>query len=369
MLPGAWPVWNPGSVAADRRRPARSSRSSDMIPPRTRGTSPTIGATGARPAHLDRRTTASDTDQWSRPVRNEYRVCLNAAARLPYALRLSRRSPLDLETQRPADEGQRLEYLIGWFGRSDLVRVLAEQHCRVDGGARIFRREPLDLAFLDQPVHVPKERLEALRRAVDVDDPRGLIARVPNRVRHARRHGRLLAGTDGAPVAVHEDLERALDHLIALLSRRVHVNGRARHTGLDPVRGLEQLAGRVLGAARDLPPHPHPGTEIEPAIVAAGHRARWGFALVRFGHRRPFRKAPGSRPPLERRAGSSASVKQPMPSAPSMRLPHSPLRRSPRLEPTSVAMRESEHSPRRDHGELGAASLASLMGLGCDSVS
>src|SRR5215210_5919569 len=109
-------------------------------------------------------------------------------------------------------------------------------------------------------------------------------------MRHPRSHGRLLAGTDGAPVTVHEDLEGALDHLVALLSRRVHVNGRARHTGLDPVRGLEQLAGRVLGAACDLPPHPHPGTEIEPAIVAAGHLARWGFALVRFGHRGPFRK-------------------------------------------------------------------------------
>src|SRR5215211_2163982 len=318
MLPGAWPVWNPGSVAADRRRPARSSRSSDMIPPRTRGTSPTIGATGARPAHLDRRTTASDTDQWSRPIRNEYRVCLNAAARLPYALRLSRRSPLELETQRPADEGQRLEYLIGWFGRSDLVRVLAEQHCRVDGGARILRREPLDLAFVDQPVHVAKERLEALRRAMDVDDPRGLIARVLNRVRHARRHGRLLAGTDGAPASVHEDLERALDDLVALLSPRVHVNGRARHPGLDPIRGLEQLAGGIGCAARDLPPHSHPGTEVEPAIVAAGLLARCGFAVVRFGHGGPFPEAPGSRLRLERRAGSSAAgekLRLPLPRA------------------------------------------------------
>src|SRR4051794_38174837 len=130
------------------------------------------------------------------------------------------RSLLDLETQRPADEGQRLEYLIGWFGRSDLVRVLAEQHRRVDRGARILRREPLDLAFVDQPVHVPKERLKALRRGMDVDDPRGLIARVLNRVRHTRRHGRRLAGTDAAPVAVHEDLERALDDLVALLSPR-----------------------------------------------------------------------------------------------------------------------------------------------------
>src|SRR4051812_21720143 len=215
-------------------------------------------------------------------------MCLNAAARLPYALGSSRRSPLDLETQRPTDEGQRLEYLIGWFGRSDLVRVLAEQHCRVDGGARILRREPLDLAFVDQPVHVPKERLEALRRAMDVDDPRGLIARVPNRVRHARSHGRLLAGTNGAPVAVHEDHERAIDDLVALLSPRVHVNGRARHPGLDPVRGLEQLAGGVGCAARDLPPHSQPGTEVEPAIVAAGRLARCGFAVVRFGHGGPF---------------------------------------------------------------------------------
>src|SRR4051812_36812600 len=237
-------------------------------------------------------------------------MCLNAAARLPYALGSSRRSPLDLETQRPTDEGQRLEYLIGWFGRSDLVRVLAEQHCRVDGGTWILRREPLDLSFVDQPVHVPKERLEALRGAMDVDDPRGLIARVPNRVRHARRHGRLLAGTHAAPVAVHEDLERALDDLVALLSPRVHVNGRARHPGLDPIRRLKQLAGGVGCAARDLPPHPQPGTEVEPAIVAAGRLARCGFAVVRFGHGGPFPEAPGSRLRLERRAGSSAAVKK-----------------------------------------------------------
>src|SRR5688572_10609079 len=88
--------------------------------------------------------------------------------------RTARRSPLDLETERPSEEGQRLEYLIGWFGRSNLARVLAEQHGRVDGGTRILRREPLDLAFVDQPVHVPKERLEALRRLMDVHDPGAL---------------------------------------------------------------------------------------------------------------------------------------------------------------------------------------------------
>src|SRR3954447_4504812 len=128
--------------------------------------------------------------------------------------------------------------------------------------------------------------------AMDVDDPRGLIARVPNRVRHARRHGRLLAGTHAAPVAVHEDLERALDDLVALLSPRVRVNGRARHPGLDPIRRLEQLAGGVGCAARDLPPHSQPGTEVEPAIVAAWRLARCGFAVVRFGHGGPFRRRP-----------------------------------------------------------------------------
>ncbi len=44
-------------------------------------------------------------------------------------------------------------------------------------------------------------------------------------MRHPRRHRHLLDDTDGAPVSVHEDLERALDRLIALLSRRAHVNG------------------------------------------------------------------------------------------------------------------------------------------------
>jgi len=37
LLLGAWPAWNPRIVAGDRRRPARSSSSSDITPPRSRG--------------------------------------------------------------------------------------------------------------------------------------------------------------------------------------------------------------------------------------------------------------------------------------------------------------------------------------------
>src|SRR4051794_37284923 len=96
---------------------------------------------------------------------------------------------------------------------------------------------------------------------------------------------------------VHEDLERALDDLVALLSPRVHVNGRARHPGLDPIRGLEQLAGGVGCAARDLPPHSQPGTEVEPAIVTAGRLARCGFAVVKFGHGGPFPEGPAAGAP------------------------------------------------------------------------
>jgi len=127
------------------------------------------------------------------------------------------------------------------------------------------------------------------------------------------------------------------------------MNGRARHAGLNPVRGLEQLTGGVRGAARDLPPHPHPGTEIEPAIVAAGHLERWGFALVRVGHGGPFLEAPGSRLPLELRAGSSASVEQPMPSAPSMRLPHSPV--------TGTSTRRGASAPLRDKEQAASGTL------------
>jgi hypothetical protein len=36
LLCGARPAWNPGIVAGERRRPARSSNSSDMTPPRAR---------------------------------------------------------------------------------------------------------------------------------------------------------------------------------------------------------------------------------------------------------------------------------------------------------------------------------------------
>jgi hypothetical protein len=37
LLRGGRPAWNPGMVAGERRRPARSSRNSDMAPPRARG--------------------------------------------------------------------------------------------------------------------------------------------------------------------------------------------------------------------------------------------------------------------------------------------------------------------------------------------
>src|SRR5215211_6266996 len=63
-------------------------------------------------------------------------LCRGGDARRPRVgrpLSTAQWSPLNLETERPAHEGQRLEYLIGWFGRSDLVRVLAAQHRRVDG--------------------------------------------------------------------------------------------------------------------------------------------------------------------------------------------------------------------------------------------
>ena len=127
----------------------------------------------------------------------------------------------------------------------------------------------LYLAFVDEPVHVAEERLEALSRLMDVHDPRVLVARVPNRMRHPGGDGRCLADVDGAPLAVHENLERALDHPVGLLGGRMHVHGRSGHSRLDPVGGFEQLAGGVFGRARDLPPHPHPGAEIQPAMVAS----------------------------------------------------------------------------------------------------
>ena len=55
-----------------------------------------------------------------------------------------------LEAECSPDQRQRLEDLVGWFGRADLVRVLAEQHRCVDGGAGVLRRQPLDLGFVDR---------------------------------------------------------------------------------------------------------------------------------------------------------------------------------------------------------------------------
>src|SRR5215207_10778086 len=61
----------PGSLAGDRRRPARSSRSSDMIPPRTRETSLTIGV-ATRPGPQPDGPIASGTEQRSEPIRDSF---------------------------------------------------------------------------------------------------------------------------------------------------------------------------------------------------------------------------------------------------------------------------------------------------------
>lgn len=158
------------------------------------------------------------------------------------------------------------------------------------GGSR------LNLAFLIQPLHVPEERLEALRRLMDVHDSRGFVARVANRVRYPRRHGRSLAGTYGAPVSVHEDLESALDHLVALLSSRVHVN---RGPG---IRGSTQFVASksspaVSSVLRVISHHiPIPGRKSSRRSSPPGVSRDGGFGLVSVGHGGPFRQARPARP-------------------------------------------------------------------------
>jgi hypothetical protein len=79
LFPGAWPAWNPGQVAGDRWRAARSSRSSDMNPPRARETSPTFRAS-RRAANR------------ARPVRYRFRHRAALRADPPRVSRLPRTS-------------------------------------------------------------------------------------------------------------------------------------------------------------------------------------------------------------------------------------------------------------------------------------
>lgn len=116
----------------------------------------------------------------------------------------------------------------------------------------------------------------------------GLVAGVAKRVGHARGHGCRLAWTDRAPLPVHKDIEYALDHLEALFRIRMHVNRRSGHPGVEPVLGFEQLTGRVLGTARDLPAQTHPGMEIELAIVIAGLRKRSVLVVICRHRSTPF---------------------------------------------------------------------------------
>jgi hypothetical protein len=108
----AWSVTgvDSGIVAGDRRRPARSSRSSDMIPPRARG-KPDYRrqATRGRP-RPDRRAIASDTEQRSRSIRDEYRACLVATAAVlelsPMASLAARRRAYGSDATGSADSGR-----------------------------------------------------------------------------------------------------------------------------------------------------------------------------------------------------------------------------------------------------------------------
>ena len=70
LLRGGRPAWNPGIVADDRRRPARSSSSSDMVPPRARGR--------AR-AMRDDCASASVRQRRREQIPPDCPVCLNAA--------------------------------------------------------------------------------------------------------------------------------------------------------------------------------------------------------------------------------------------------------------------------------------------------
>ena len=77
LLCGGRPAWNPGMVAGERRRPTRSSNSSDMAPPRASGTSSSLRSitmSGARllsahcrfwPQHGSRRPRAGVTGRRS----------------------------------------------------------------------------------------------------------------------------------------------------------------------------------------------------------------------------------------------------------------------------------------------------------------
>jgi hypothetical protein len=81
LLLGAWPAWNPRIVAGDRRRPARSSSSSDITPPRSRGGNEPDYRRELSAARGSRtRATPSRTEQRRNPIRRDYPVCLKAAA-------------------------------------------------------------------------------------------------------------------------------------------------------------------------------------------------------------------------------------------------------------------------------------------------
>jgi hypothetical protein len=89
LLRGGRPAWNAGIVAGDRRRPARSSSSSDMTPPRARRR--------AR-ASRNHRASASVPEQRREQIYPRCPVCLDALAKVGVARRLSA-LPIEREAQ------------------------------------------------------------------------------------------------------------------------------------------------------------------------------------------------------------------------------------------------------------------------------
>src|SRR5215203_6857766 len=123
--------------------------------------------------------------------------------------------------------------------------------------------QALDLALVDQPVHVAEERLGSPRRPHDALHLRGLVAGVPKRMRRSRRHGHRFARPHRTPLPVYAYLQRPVDHLKGVVAVRVHMDVWPGLPSVVPVRGFEDLARRLLSAPRDLPPHPHRGMEVE----------------------------------------------------------------------------------------------------------
>jgi hypothetical protein len=170
---------------------------------------------------------------------------------------------------------------------------------------RARQSAPARLALGREREHRLDQRLELERRTDLAEEPRLLVAGVPEPVRRARGHGHRVAGLRSQGLAADAQPERAREDVEALGLRRVDVRGGDEAVGLDDRLDANQLAA---GLRCGLVEHEHlAGDGVLESVSWPDHSSLLSICVredsVRADRGRRRRPAAGSRLPREHDPG------------------------------------------------------------------